>query len=67
MALCNFEKDVLRMFAGEPQDTIKGWGAGLGAALEPLKNGGFIDRAIENGAMRYFITDKGRAAIAEKD
>lgn len=65
MQLCDFELDVLRMMNGEEQDSIKGWGAGLGAALEPLKNGGYIDREMRESGMHYFITDKGREAIAK--
>jgi len=64
--LCDFEKDVIRLIAGIPQDTIKGWGAGLGAALGPLVHSGHLARSIEGGAIKYSATDKGIAPVQEE-
>jgi len=63
MTLCDFEKDVIRFSAGLPQGTIKGWGAGLGAALEPLKTGGFLEVKFSDGRVKYVATQKGLDAL----
>jgi len=64
MPLCDFEKDVLRMMNGEEQDSVKGWGAGLSVAIEALKGGGYVSCKMTDNGLEYFITDKGREAIA---
>ena len=67
MTLCDFEKDVIRMAAGLPQDSITGWGAALGASLGPLYRGGYLKREMRGDAIVYSATEKGMAAIQEAD
>ena len=66
-ALCDFEIDVLRLIDGRPQTSIRGGGAGLGAALEPLENGGFIKREFDGEGVCYVITPKGLDALIEQE
>lgn len=63
MPLCDFEKDVIRLAAGLPQNSIKGWGAGLAVTLEPLLIGGYIERELKDGTMVYSATQRGLEAI----
>lgn len=63
VALCDFEKDVIRLAAGLPQDSITGWGAGLGAALGPLQRGGYLKAEMIGGALQYTATQKGLDAL----
>lgn len=63
MKLCDFEKDVIRLAAGLPQDSIKAWGAGLGASLGPLYNNGYLGRRINGDTLEYYVTEKGLEAI----
>jgi hypothetical protein len=65
--LCEFEDDVIRLCAGLPQDSITGWGAGLGAALGPLHRGGYLKREIIADKITYSATEKGLAAIGGKN
>lgn len=58
MPLVEFEKQVLRHLAGEPEPDIIS-GAAYNVACETLKSEGLID-------SRWLITDKGRQYIAEE-
>lgn len=59
MTLTNFELKILRHLNGENIPDLQ-WGSAMGAALEFLREKGFIE-----GFSSLHITDAGRKAVAE--
>ncbi len=65
MELCDFEKDLIRLAAGLPQESITSGGAALAAFLGPLKRAGYLKAEMKDGSLTYLATEKGIAAVSE--
>lgn len=67
--LINYEIDLLRSMNGEDVPGLM-WGAAMGVAIERLLDDGYVaERLVRDAgevvALRFEITDKGRAAITQ--
>lgn len=61
--LCALELELLRDLNGEPT-TITGWGSWMTPAIEFLHGRKLVDRKFSDGAIRYVISDAGKAYLA---
>lgn len=57
-----FERDVLRVIAGEDVPGMM-WGAAMSEAVEYLQGRGFCRRVLKDDTITYEITDRGREAL----
>lgn len=61
--MTDFERQILRHLAGASSPALA-WGAAVGAAIEWLHGNGYVTRRMAGGAIRYEISEKGKAIIA---
>lgn len=61
--LTDFDLKVMRCVGGESVPGIA-WGAAMGVAVEHLYGSGYLARGMSGGALQYYLTNKGTAALA---